>query len=527
LADNSGLDKLEEAIKTHFSALENMQRPFPVDWLAVREALECKTQPYISLDKYQEICEQNNIPEKLRQQDLGQYLHDLGVLLHYKEDDFLQHKIFLQPTWVTKAVYELIDFMGKGQFTAQDAKNIWEQSKYEGTYEQMHLFLLKIIAKFELCYEQNGMYVMPQLLSAKVPTYTWDTANNLQIQFEYAFPLQGIFWRLIVRLHRLIGVDNVVWKEGVIFEKKYHEQTTKALVTETYKNKVPTIMVKVAGLQRKDLLAVIMHEIETINGFYNFSETQAPILKVPCNCELCNKSTQPQLYEYKKLLRRLENKKYEVECEESFNQVTIRPLLDDVFDDSFLRNEAMRTGKEMSFDRFGMLGKFDSFEEIENYKITEKMEEKRKDIFISYSHHEEEKPYFDEIKRQLATLKAYGLTDVHIWDDTQIRAGDDWLVEIKKGLAKAKVGVLLVSPNFLASKFIGEKEVPALLEAVQNDNGKIMSVIVRKTLFEKHPILGKYQSVNPPSKPLNTLSEPEKDEVYAKLLEDILHLYGK
>lgn len=374
LADNSGLDKLEEAVKTHFSALENMQRPFPVDWLAVREALECKTQPYISLDKYQEICEQNNIPEKIRQQDLGQYLHDLGVLLHYKEDDFLQHKIFLQPTWVTKAVYELIDFMGKGQFTAQDAKNLWEQPKYEGTYEQMHLFLLKIIAKFELCYEQNAMYVMPQLLSAKVPTYMWDTANNLQIQFEYAFPLQGIFWRLIVRLHRLIGVDNVVWKEGVIFEKKYHEQTTKALVTETYKNKVPTIMVKVAGLQRKDLLAVIMHEIETINGFYNFSEAQAPILKVPCNCELCNQSSQPQLYEYKKLLRRLENKVYEVQCEESFNQVTIRPLLDDVFDDSFLRNEAMRTGKEMSFDRFGMLGKFDSFEEIENHNFMTKQE---------------------------------------------------------------------------------------------------------------------------------------------------------
>jgi internalin A len=352
LADNTGLDKLEEAIKIHFSALENMQRPFPVDWLAVRKALECKTQSHISLDTYQDICTQNNVPEKLRQQDLGQYLHDLGVLLHYKDDDFLQHKIFLQPNWVTKAVYELIDFMGKGQFTAQDAKNLWEQPKYAGTYEQMHPFLLKIIEKFELCYQQNGMYVMPQLLSAKVPPYTWDTANNLQIQFEYAFPLQGIFWRLIVRLHHLIGTDNVVWKEGVIFEKKHDKQITKALVTETYKNKVPTIMIKVAGLQRKDLLAVVMHEIETINRFYNFSETQAPILKVPCNCEVCNQSTQPQLYEYKKLLRRLENKVYEVQCEESYKPVAIRPLLDDVFEDSFLRYEAMQRGKDDFLSKF-------------------------------------------------------------------------------------------------------------------------------------------------------------------------------
>jgi hypothetical protein len=152
-------------------------------------------------------------------------------------------------------------------------------------------------------------------------------------------------------------------------------------------------------------------------------------------------------------------------------------------------------------------------------------QKKRRDIFISYSHHAEEKPYFDEVKRQLQTLKAYGLIDVHIWEDTQIRSGDDWLKEIKTALSKTKIGVLLVSPNFLASKFIGEKEIPALLETIQKENGKIMSLIVRRTLFEKHPILSKYQSVNQPNKPLNTLLESEKDEVYVKLLEDILHFY--
>ena len=150
---------------------------------------------------------------------------------------------------------------------------------------------------------------------------------------------------------------------------------------------------------------------------------------------------------------------------------------------------------------------------------------KRTDIFISYSHHPEDQRYFDEIKRQLKSLKSFGL-DVKVWDDTQIRIGDDWLSEITKALQATRVGVLLVSQNFLASDFITTKEIPALLDAVKNEGGKIMSVILRKTPFQLHPVLGKYQAANPPERPLNTLSEPEKDEVYSKLLEDILHFYG-
>ncbi|GEM_PF-4034912 len=150
---------------------------------------------------------------------------------------------------------------------------------------------------------------------------------------------------------------------------------------------------------------------------------------------------------------------------------------------------------------------------------------KRTDIFISYSHHPDDKRYFDEIKIQLKSLKTYGL-DGKVWDDTQMRAGDEWLAEITKALQATRVGVLLVSQNFLASDFITTKEIPALLDTVKTEGGKIMSVILRQTPIKLHPVLKNYQAANPPEKPLNTLTEPEKDAVYAKLLEDILHFYG-
>ena len=107
-----------------------------------------------------------------------------------------------------------------------------------------------------------------------------------------------------------------------------------------------------------------------------------------------------------------------------------------------------------------------------------------------------------------------------------MRTGDDWLAEITKALQATRVGVLLVSQNFLASDFITTKEIPALLDNVKTEGGKIMSVILRQTPIKLHPVLKNYQAANPPEKPLNTLTEPEKDAVYAKLLEDILHFYG-
>ena len=53
---------------------------------------------------------------------------------------------------------------------------------------------------------------------------------------------------------------------------------------------------------------------------------------------------------------------------------------------------------------------------------------------------------------------------VEVWTDTQIGPSREWRPEIDAALARADVALLLVSPDFLASDFVMDQELPVLLE---------------------------------------------------------------
>jgi hypothetical protein len=140
----------------------------------------------------------------------------------------------------------------------------------------------------------------------------------------------------------------------------------------------------------------------------------------------------------------------------------------------------------------------------------------RDQVFISYSHND--KDWLEKLQTVLKPLIRKGV--VNVWDDTRIQAGQKWREEIKTALSGAKVAVLLVSPDFLASEFIAEGELPPLLRAAAAEGLTIIWVPVRDSLFTETEI-AEYQAAFDPARPLAGLSPAEVDKALVEISKKI------
>ncbi|MGK7893497.1 MAG: COR domain-containing protein [Xenococcus sp. (in: cyanobacteria)] len=330
LATNRGLDEILTDIKHYIQKLPLVGQTLPKTWVKVRQALENDNRNYISLQEYLDICEINGFTQFKDKLQLSGYLHDLGVCLHFQdEEDYLLYKtVILQPEWGTDAVYKVLDNKevanNKGHFTRGDLKNIWNEEKYSS----MRGELLELMKKFQLCYEipdSKDTFIAPQLLSDKQPDYDWNKSSNLILRYTYPdFMPKGIITRFIVIMHQYIDQQKYVWKTGVILNK----DNTKAEVIEYYGKR--EIRIRVVGQNKRNFLTIVTHEIDKINESYNRLKYQKLI---PCNCETCKNSQNPYAYKFKKLLERIANKQFTIQCDNPpYNQVQVLSLIDNAID---------------------------------------------------------------------------------------------------------------------------------------------------------------------------------------------------
>ncbi len=125
----------------------------------------------------------------------------------------------------------------------------------------------------------------------------------------------------------------------------------------------------------------------------------------------------------------------------------------------------------------------------------------RNQLFISYSHADRE--WVERLQKMIKPLVRSEA--LRLWDDSRIPPGAKWKAEIEKALASARVALLLVSDDFLASEFVINKELPPLLRAAEHEGLCILWVCLGPCFYEATPIHD-YQAVLPPGEPLEALS---------------------
>lgn len=419
LLDNRGLEDVVDAIHDELERLPHVGVGLPATWKRVREALESDKRDFIALSDYLDICERHGFKEQRDKLQLSEYLHDLGICLHFQQDPILKHYVVLNPSWGTDAVYRVLDdkqvIEAQGRFTVQQLNSIWSDDKYAGMQHE----LIQLMTKFQLCYKLDNQeaYIAPQLLSVERPPYTWPASASAVLRYEYDFMPKGIITRFIVAQHRRIHQERV-WKTGVVL----YEAGTQAEVIEEYARR--RITVRVTGPDCRGLLAIVNDQLERIHAsFHHLSYERS----LPCPCVECRSEPEPRRFSIDDLVNAARGGN-PIQCYGSMQMVDAASLLRDVLPGALVREDPCVDSETMLGD-----------DAVEAPPAPE--------VYVSYAWAPESEAFVDRLED---TLKGEGITLLR--DKAEIKYKDS-ILEFMQRIGRGDCVIVVISDKFLKSPY--------------------------------------------------------------------------
>jgi len=291
---NEGVDDFSKALKEELTNVKHLEIKWPKSWFNVKSRLEeiCPSCPAIKVDddcnfcnfieykEYETICGEEGIKNESEQNTLVDFLHDLGVILHFRDIPLLNTYV-LEPEWVTNAVYKIVNSKEIAEsrgvlrpdiMLPEILKQKTEADFYYPPYQ--YVFFVNLMNKFELSYDLgNNTVLLPASLEIQEPNFGFDYEGALRFIIDYDFLPPSVMPRFIVKMHRDIK-DDLRWRTGVVLEDKNFNSS--AVVRAD--NEAKRINIYVNGEQKRDYFAVILQKFREINN--SFEKLKA-IEKIP------------------------------------------------------------------------------------------------------------------------------------------------------------------------------------------------------------------------------------------------------
>ncbi|EYF03180.1 ATPase involved in DNA repair [Chondromyces apiculatus DSM 436] len=136
------------------------------------------------------------------------------------------------------------------------------------------------------------------------------------------------------------------------------------------------------------------------------------------------------------------------------------------------------------------------------------------EVFFSYA--ETDRDLRDKIETHLAMLKRKGV--IRGWHEGEIGAGEEWDREIREHLESAKMILLLISADFLASDFCYEEQMRRAIQRHERGEARVIPVILDACDWEPAPF-GKLRPLPENRKPVTLW--PNQSEAFADIAKGI------
>ena len=129
------------------------------------------------------------------------------------------------------------------------------------------------------------------------------------------------------------------------------------------------------------------------------------------------------------------------------------------------------------------------------------------EVFFSYTR--KDAKLRDQLETHLSNLKRQSI--ITGWHDRKIAAGTEWKGQIDEHLESARVILLLVSADFLASDYCYDVEMKRSLERHEAGEARVIPVILRPCDWHMAPF-GKLQILPGDGRPV--VKWPSRDEAF-------------
>jgi len=291
---NVGVEEFSEALQEELTKIKHLEIKWPKSWFNVKSKLEklcpnfpsntmdedsCKYFNFIEYKEYKKMCDDEGIKSKSEQGTLVDFLHDLGVILHFKDIPLLNTHV-LEPEWVTNAVYKIINSKeianSRGILKLDMLHEILKQNSKRDFYypPDQYGFFISLMKKFELAYDlDDSTVLLPSLLEVQEPDFEFNYEGTLRFIIDYDFLPPSVMPRFIVKVNRDI-IDDLRWRTGVVLKNKGYHSTSVIRADIEAKR----ISIYVNGNQRRDYFSAILQMFREINN--SFEKLKA-IEKIP------------------------------------------------------------------------------------------------------------------------------------------------------------------------------------------------------------------------------------------------------
>ena len=265
--DGTNIQNLKEFILKEIRQMPHVFDPFSKKWFAVKKRLENLPKNYIPFEDYEKICHEEGITEESHRETLIKFLHDLGVVLNFRDDKRLNDTNVLKPEWITQGVYkiltsELLDSK-HGVLNLEMVEKILDINNYP---KHKHRFIIQMMQKFERCFplDSDKTFLVPDLLPKQEPDFKDWKPQETGLGFQYRYEIEpgSFITRFIVNMNEYIDED-IYWRKGVVLK---NADGNRALVKADLEDKIIFIWIDGKMGTRRGFLSTIRRQFEKIHS---------------------------------------------------------------------------------------------------------------------------------------------------------------------------------------------------------------------------------------------------------------------